>query len=187
MQPSISRNIVFALLIMLFAFISCEQMEKPAQSGVEVTRAVAVLHPTEGSTVNGVVWFTETEAGIKIEAQVEGLEPGEHGFHIHEFGDCSSADGKSAGGHFNPEAVPHAGPEAAKRHVGDLGNLQADENGVAHYERVDTVISFSGAHSIIGRGVIVHAKADDLSSQPTGAAGARIACGVIGIAKGAGE
>ncbi len=168
-------------LLSALLFTACQQ---PAQepAGPSVTRAVAVLHPTEGNIAHGVVTFTKTAEGIKIVADVEGLTPGKHGFHIHQWGDCSGGNGKTAGGHFNPDNVPHAGPEAAQRHVGDLGNLVADENGVAHYERVDTVISFSGAHSIIGRGVIVHAGEDDLTSQPTGAAGARVACGVIGIA-----
>jgi Cu-Zn family superoxide dismutase len=105
---------------------------------------------------------------------------GKHGFHVHEFGDCSMADGVCAGGHFNPTGSPHGSPDAAKRHVGDFGNLTADESGKATYKRVDKLITFSGPNSIIGRSIIVHAAPDDFS-QPSGNAGARIGCGVIGI------
>jgi Cu-Zn family superoxide dismutase len=148
-----------------------------------VTNAVAVLMPTTGSPVHGVLHFTSVSGGVHITGQVEGLPAGEHGFHIHEYGDCSAGDGTSAGGHFNPAGAPHGGPDATPRHVGDLGNLTADTQGMATYDRVDAVVRLDGPHGVIGRGVIVHAGRDDLTSQPTGAAGARLACGVIGIAK----
>ncbi|RMH95460.1 MAG: superoxide dismutase family protein [Calditrichaeota bacterium] len=169
--------------VMAMLFSGCEQQQAPQATRPQITKAVAVLHPTEGNNVTGVVYFTQMENGVKIEAKVEGLTPGEHGFHIHEFGDCSSGDGKSAGGHFNPEGKSHGAPDAAERHVGDLGNLTADDAGVAKYERVDSHLSLNGPNSIIGRAVIIHEKADDLTSQPTGAAGSRLACGVIGIAR----
>jgi Cu-Zn family superoxide dismutase len=79
--------------------------------------------------------------------------------------------------------MPHSSPSSKERHVGDLGNIEADKDGKAHFDYVDTMLSFSGKDSIIGRGVVVHEKEDDLKTQPTGAAGARVACGVIGIAK----
>ena len=151
--------------------------------GADINKAVAVLHPTQGNNVTGTVYFNRTEKGIKVTADVMGLSPGKHGFHIHEFGDCTAPDGTSAGGHFNPENQPHAGPDQAKRHVGDLGNIEADNNGNAHYERTDGLLKFDGRDSIIGRGVIVHAGEDDLVSQPSGNAGPRVACGVVGIAK----
>jgi Cu-Zn family superoxide dismutase len=153
-------------------------MDPPA-----VAKGVAVLSPTKGSNVSGVVTFTKVDGGVMIIADMTGLTPGKHGFHIHEFGDCSAADATSAGGHFNPHNMEHGAPDALMRHAGDFGNLEADESGKAHYERMDTIISLKGAHSIIGHGVIVHEKADDLKSQPTGNAGARVACGVIGVAK----
>lgn len=155
-------------------------------SGTEssaLEKAVAVLHPTAGSKTVGVVTFTQVIGGIRVVARIEGLTPGEHGFHIHEFGDCSAANGSSAGGHFNPAGCEHGAPESSPRHAGDLGNLTANEQGVAIYDRVDQALAFDGQNSIIGRGLIVHEKADDLKSQPTGAAGARVACGVIGITK----
>jgi Cu-Zn family superoxide dismutase len=147
------------------------------------TKAVANLSPTKGNSVSGTVIFTKVEGGVKIVADVTGLTPGQHGFHIHEFGDCSAPDATSAGGHFNPHHTQHGSPDAAARHAGDFGNLEADASGKAHYERVDTTISLDGADSIVGHGVIVHEKADDLKTQPTGNAGARVACGVIGVAK----
>lgn len=152
-------------------------------SAQEPTKAIAVLHPTKGSNVEGTVTFTKSENEIKIVADVTGLTPGKHGFHIHEFGDCSSPDGKAAGGHFNPTNNPHAGHDAEQRHEGDMGNLEADSAGKAHLELTDKMMMMSGEKSIIGRGVIVHEKADDLKSQPVGNAGGRLACGVIGIAK----
>jgi len=147
------------------------------------TKAVAVLAPTTGSTVHGIVRFETVPGGVHITAQLEGLSAGDHGFHIHEFGDCSAADGTSAGGHFNPTGASHAGPDAAERHVGDLGNITANAQGMATYDRVDRVVRLDGPQGVIGRGVIVHAGKDDLTSQPTGAAGGRVACGVIGVAK----
>lgn len=152
-----------------------------------VTKAVAVLQPTEGNQAHGIITFTKEGDGIHVQGVIEGLTPGKHGFHVHEFGDCSSGDGKSAGGHFNPTGDPHAGPTANHRHVGDLGNIEADDNGRAEVDCVDQMIRFYGPRSILGRGLIVHEKADDLSSQPTGDAGGRVACAVIGVAQGGEE
>ena len=149
----------------------------------EPTKAIALLHPTQGSEVKGIVTFTKSNDGVKIVADVMGLAPGKHGFHIHEFGDCTSPDGKAAGGHFNPTHAPHAAHDVAQRHEGDMGNMDADASGKAHLELVDTMMTMSGDKSIIGRAIIVHEKADDLKTQPTGDAGGRLACGVIGIAK----
>ncbi|MEJ2110922.1 MAG: superoxide dismutase family protein [Acidobacteriota bacterium] len=148
----------------------------------DITEAITVLHPTAGNEVTGTIRFTQSEEGVRVVAEVNGLAPGKHGFHIHDLGNCSMADGTSAGGHYNPDLMPHGAPEDAERHLGDLGNLVADDTGVAQYERVDTMISLNDGHSIIGRAIIVHAGEDDLQTQPTGAAGARVACGVIGIA-----
>ena len=156
-----------------------------AAAPVATTSAIAVLHPTAGHTVTGVVRFTQTGTGVRVVADVAGLAPGmAHGFHIHEFGDCSSPDATSAGGHFNPAGHPHGGPTAAMRHAGDLGNLTADANGRAHLDILMGGLRINGtADAILGRAVIVHDKPDDLVSQPVGNAGPRAACGVIGIAK----
>jgi superoxide dismutase, Cu-Zn family len=148
-----------------------------------VTKAVAVLQPTKGNSVRGTVTYEAVENGVRVVADVSGLTPGKHGFHIHEFGDCSADDGSSAGGHFNPGGEKHGAPTAEMRHAGDMGNIEADKDGHAKLDYVDRTMSLSGDHSILGHAVIVHEKEDDLKTQPTGNAGARVACGVIGIAK----
>jgi len=146
-------------------------------------RAIAVLHPAQGDDVHGTITFREVVDGVRVEGEITGLAPGKHGFHVHEFGDCSAPDASSAGGHFNPTNQPHGAPDSSERHEGDMGNVEADSSGVAKVNYLDHVLSFVGAKSLIGRAVIVHAKADDLKSQPAGDAGARVACGVIGWAK----
>ncbi|MGD8923237.1 MAG: superoxide dismutase family protein [Candidatus Zixiibacteriota bacterium] len=158
-----------------------QQVENVLEKGM-VTNAVAVMHPLGESGVHGVVYFTQLDTGMQVIADIQGLTPGAHGFHIHQYGDCTAPDGTSAGGHFNPGNQPHGAPEDTARHVGDLGNLVADSAGNAHYERVDTVLTFTGPNNILGRGIIIHAGTDDLKTQPTGAAGGRVACGVIGVA-----
>jgi Cu-Zn family superoxide dismutase len=179
---SMKTNRLLRAAICLLAAGSLALITATTSAG-EPTKAIAVLHPTKGSNVEGIVTFTKSGDEIKIVADITGLTPGMHGFHIHEFGDCSSPDGKSAGGHFNPTNNPHAGHDVAQRHEGDMGNLEADSAGKAHLELTDKMMTMSGERSIIGRGVIVHEKADDLKSQPVGNAGARGACGVIGIAQ----
>ncbi len=172
------------LLALLLIVLGCAKKEVAEKEETpQITRAVAVLHPTEGSQVSGVVTFTRVANGVKVIADVKGLSPGRHGFHIHEYGDCSDLKAQSAGGHFNPTNKPHGGPDAEQHHIGDLGNLVADENGNAHLEQVYSFLSLNGPYSIIGRAVIVHYGEDDFTTQPTGGAGARAACGVIGIAQ----
>jgi len=146
------------------------------------TNAVCVLVPTAGSDVKGVVAFTQAHGHVSVHAEITGLAPGKHGFHVHEFGDLRSHDGTSAGSHYNPTGVKHALPNGGERHVGDLGNLEADASGKAVYHRDDAVLTLHGPHSILGRGLVVHAKEDD-GGQPVGNAGARVAVGVIGAAK----
>lgn len=139
----------------------------------------AMLSPASGSNVRGMVTFIRVKEGVRVAARITGLTPGKHGFHVHEKGDCSAPDASSAGGHFNPTAMPHGGPTGHERHVGDFGNLEADESGNALYSKVFPGLTFEGASSIAGRALIVHAKADDLKTQPTGDAGGRVACGII--------
>ncbi len=167
----------------LAASLVCSVFTLHAAETAPVMKAVAVLHPTAGQQCHGVVRFTQDGESVKVVADLEGLTPGQkHAFHIHQYGDCSSPDGMSAGGHYNPEGHQHGLPDIESRHAGDLGNVQADDQGKAHYEITVSNISIMGAKNpIIGRGVIVHAKVDD-GGQPVGNAGARIACGVIGVA-----
>jgi len=157
-----------------------QHQEQKAEDG-SITKAVAVLFPTKGSDVKGRVTFSQDGRTIHVHAEISGLTPGKHGFHVHEFG-VWSEDGMASGGHFNPTKSPHAAPDSAKRHVGDLGNVTANANGNVTYDLDDAHLSFHGAHSIIGRGLVVHEKVDDFG-QPTGNAGGRVAVGVIGVAK----
>jgi Cu-Zn family superoxide dismutase len=145
--------------------------------------AVAVLSPVGDSGVSGVVEFHAEDGAIRITGQIENLSAGEHGFHIHQYGDLTAgADGSSAGGHFAPENAPHGAPDAEQRHVGDLGNITADDSGVAEIDKTDSVVALSGAHSILGRAVVVHADPDSFSGK-SGEAGSRVAFGVVGRAE----
>ena len=154
-----------------------EETKAPA-----ITKAEATMIPTKDSKVQGHITFTQVDGKVKVVAVITGLTPGKHGFHIHEYGTWSE-DGMSSGGHFNPTGAKHADVTDSPRHVGDLGNITADENGKATLELEDAHLTFHGPTSIIGRGVVVHEKADDLTTQPSGDAGGRLAVGVIGVAK----
>ncbi len=176
----------FALATALGALPSAAASPSPAAAPVPSTpvHAIAVLHPTVGSAVAGTVRFEAAPSGgVTVTVGLTGLSAGKHGFHVHEFGDCSAADATSAGGHFNPTGHPHAGPTDAVRHAGDLGNVEAAADGAASLSWTDPHMSLTGPHGVIGHAVIVHANPDDLQTQPTGNAGGRVACGVIGIAK----
>ncbi len=142
--------------------------------------ASAVLEPTKGNTTAGIVQFVQKGDKVVVDARVTGLSPGGHGFHIHEKGDCSSGDGLSTGGHFNPQGKPHAAHTTPDRHTGDIPMLMADGSGVATLVvELDVMTIGSGTTDIVGRGLIVHKDPDDYRTQPTGNAGARVACGVI--------
>ena len=148
---------------------------------MQMADAAVVLRNQEKEPV-GAVLFRKTGTGVQIDGRATQLEAGAHGFHVHQNGVCDPPDFKSAGGHFNPAGSPHGGPTHAseKRHVGDFGNIKIEANGVGHYDRVDKAILLDeGPSSIVGKAMIIHAKADDLESQPSGAAGDRVACGVI--------
>ena len=158
--------------------------QSPEERSSAPLKAIAVLQATPGNKVNGTVTFTEVADGVQVQADITGMTPGKHGFHVHEFGDCSAVDASSAGAHFNPTDQPHAAADAEARHVGDMGNVEADASGTAKLDYLDHNMSLAhGQESIIGRSVVVHAKEDDLKSQPAGDSGARVACGVIGRAK----
>jgi len=141
----------------------------------------------EGS-VSGIITFSqEGDGATTVTGEVKGLKPGNHGFHIHQFGDYSAGCG-STGGHFNPAGQTHGGPADEVRHAGDLGNIVADDSGTATINMSDAQIPLSGENSIVGRAVVVHEGEDDLGkggfedSLKTGHAGGRLACGVVGLA-----
>jgi len=144
-------------------------------------RATAKLAPTQGSLVTGTVVFEQRGERVVVTAEIAGLTPGaEHGFHVHEKGDCSAPDATSAGGHFNPAGKPHGRYPDAARHGGDLPNLKSDASGRARYSAETTLLTVAaGPASIVGRGMVVHRDPDDYKSQPAGNAGPRLACGVI--------
>jgi Cu-Zn family superoxide dismutase len=144
-------------------------------------RATAQLLPTKGSKTIGEVTFEQVGSNVHVVANLKGLPPGStHGFHIHEVGDCSSGDGMSTKGHFNPLGKTHGSHTSAQRHAGDLPSLTAGKDGRAKLDvMLDVITVEPGPTSVVGRGLIVHADPDDFKTQPTGNAGARIACGVI--------
>jgi len=143
-------------------------------------KATTKLEPTKGNTANGTVTFTQKGDKVVVDAKLAGLAPGSHGFHIHEKGDCSSGDGMSAGGHFNPKAAAHGKYDAGAHHSGDMPNLRADANGVAKFSWEDDELTVTdGPASVVGRSVIVHRDPDDYKTQPARNSGPRVACGVI--------
>lgn len=144
-------------------------------------RSVEVpLEAKSGSKLSGKAVLTETEGGVHVVLTVEGVDAGDHGAHIHEKGDCSAADGASAGGHFNPLSKDHGLPGAEKRHLGDLGNITVGKDGKGSLDITapGANLKAGDAASFVGRSIIVHSKKDD-GGQPTGNAGGRIGCGVI--------
>jgi Cu-Zn family superoxide dismutase len=164
-------------VVALATLTACQGMNMPWNA----PSASANLQPTKGSKVSGKATFRQIGDKVRVSGQVDGLTPGrEHGFHIHEAGDCSSGDGMSAKGHFNPEGKPHGHPASRERHAGDMPMLRADASGNASISAdLDIITVAPGPNSIVGRGLIVHVQPDDYKTQPTGNAGARSACGVI--------
>lgn len=155
----------------------------PAVDRTPVHAAIAVLHPTQGHDVTGTITFTDTAGpGLQLKATVNGLAPGLHAYHVHVLGDCSAQDASSAGKHYNFREPRD--PMTPVHHIlGNLGELNADANGKATAVTSAQYASLNGARAIIGRAVIVHEKGNDPSKPPAGATGARLACGVIGIAQ----
>lgn len=191
------KSILFALLLTLSFAIGCKKDKKEDASNEEtkteekvvetvneeVKKIKIKLEPKSDSNVSGSAVFTETEGKVTMVAVFDGLTPGTHAIHLHEKADCSSADGKSTGGHWNPTNEPHGKWGDAKGyHKGDIGNMEADANGNA-------TITFStdqwcigcgdSNKDIIGKAIIVHQGTDDFTSQPTGDAGGRVSCGGI--------
>lgn len=187
-MPTMNRLLLpvapVGLLLACVSSLSLSACMRDGASFPAIQQAVAVIRPTAGNKANGVVRFVESGGMVKITAVIGGLNPNaSHALHVHEYGDCTAANGKSAGGHYNPESHEHGKPNEGRQHAGDLGNLAADADGNASYElTVSNITISSGRNPILGRAVIVHAK-EDTFAQPTGKAGPRIGCGVIGVAK----
>jgi Cu-Zn family superoxide dismutase len=144
--------------------------------------AIAIVQPGPDSEIHGLLRFIPDSDGVRVTARVEGLEPNStHALAIHEYGDCSDPLFTSTGDHLNPDGSRHGSPDSTKKHLGDLGNLTADLNGVAVYEKV--LKGIESPRLFAGRSVVIYQNSDDLRSQPSGDSGARLACGVIGIAR----
>lgn len=177
-----------ALAVCMGAGMGCKQTAGPDRSPEtppgepEQLTARAILKPATGSEVEGEVTFEQTKQGVRVHVKAKGLTPGPHGFHIHERGDCSEPDFSSAGDHYAPHSHPH-GPPGTMSHAGDLGNIEASADGEAEQSIVtQQLVSEQDLRAIIGKAVIIHAQADDFTTQPSGASGARVACGVIEVA-----
>ena len=167
------RKTVYVVSLLMgigFAPIACKNKSK----------AICVLEPTKGYNVQGTLNLEAHDNDVQITGKITGLTPGTHGFHIHEFGDLSDPEGKSAGDHYNPQNHPHGSPDSSQHHSGDLGNIEANAQGIAE---VNTKASGVTLDAIVGRSIIVHGDKDDLQSQPSGNAGARAAVGIISTDK----
>lgn len=193
------RNLMLVLSMLTLAACAREDSQEtasppPAQGAGEVTTAapppegempsgaVARLTPASGSQAAGELTLRAEQDSVRITGTVTGLDAEkEHGFHIHENGDCSAPDASSAGGHFNPVDAPHGHPDGAVKHAGDMLNLQANGEGVAEVDVLvgGVTLQTGETNDILNKAIVVHAKPDDYKSQPSGASGDRIACGVI--------
>lgn len=161
----------------IFFVVACASTPKPAEG----PQARATIEPRSGSNVRGWATFADrSTGGVAVVVHIENATPGVHGLHVHEKGDCSAPDASSAGAHFNPGGMPHAGPTETHRHAGDLGNITIEANGTGHLELVSDLLTVKpGPNSVVGKSVVFHEKADDLTSQPAGNAGGRLGCGVV--------
>src|SRR5688572_19574334 len=166
-----AQRLLFTLAVV--ALFGCASPQGP--------KATASLQPTAGNTTSGTVRFVQAGRQVLVTGEVRGLKPNaEHGFHVHEKGDCSSPDANSAGGHFNPDGRPHGQHGHGVHHAGDFPALKANANGVATFSfEASTITVGSGSADIIGKGLIVHRDPDDYKTQPTGNSGPRLACAVI--------
>jgi Cu-Zn family superoxide dismutase len=179
MRISHSLGLISSLLL-----LACGGHGKPPASPDEPShvQGVAVLESRSGSNVTGEARFTDKGTDVELTITVAGAEPGLHGVHIHEKGDCSSPDAKSAGDHYNPTSMEHGAPGDMPHHAGDMGNLEvgADGTGTATITLPGVTLT-PGDHSLAGRAIVVHAKEDDFRTQPSGNSGDRVACGVIKV------
>ena len=174
---------IFLIFLVASAIIGCTDVDETiTTSKIKVTKAKAHLQSLNESNVQGVVELSLTNNNnVILAGEIRNLPGTEHAIHIHQRGDCSSVDGKSAGGHYTPDNNPHGHPDDNNHHLGDLGNITA-ENGIARFKKEMKDARLNGYfHSLVGRSIVIHADPDDFQSQPAGAAGKRIACGVIGV------
>ena len=189
----IAKSLGLLPLVAVVALSACKQ-ETPSitaaspdagsatSTQVGASSATATLAPTEGKTAQGTLKFEPADGGVKVSGSLSGLKPGaEHGFHVHEKGDCSASDASSAGGHLNPDQQPHGNVAQGPHHAGDAPNVKADDSGNAEVSVTiaGLEVGTGGPKDVVGKAVVVHEGPDDYQSQPAGNSGGRIACGVI--------
>jgi len=164
--------------------LSADSQTKPAAGGAE-KKAVAKIESKSDSHVTGRAVFHEDYGQVTLKIKIEGAEPGSHAVHLHENGDCSAPDGASAGGHWNPTHENHGKWSASPFHRGDIGNIEVGADGTGNFTLTTNLWTIGGAPEtdVIGKGVIIHSKADDFATQPTGNAGGRVGCGVVRLAE----
>jgi Cu-Zn family superoxide dismutase len=178
------KNYLFILSVATF-FVGCSNKSDTVTLNDDDTvtlKAVSNVVAKNNSGVTGTVTFTETNGKVTMNASISGLTPGNHAIHIHAIGDCSADDGSSAGGHWNPTNVNHGKWDTATFHNGDIGNIVADSNGKGNISRETNLWCINcddETKNIVGKAIIIHEATDDFTSQPSGAAGSRIACGEI--------
>ena len=168
------KKIILFIVLIFAIFIGCKTLINEPENKLTV-----VLESKSKSSVVGTATFTEKSGIVNFEAKMTGLTPGIHAIHIHEKADCTAADGSSAGGHWNPTFKKHGKWGVEEYHKGDIGNFTADENGVGSIKLSTDQWCIGCADetkNIIGKGLIVHAGTDDFATQPSGNAGARVAC-----------
>jgi Cu-Zn family superoxide dismutase len=166
------KLVLFSVSLIVLAAACASMATGPA--------AVASLMSTSGSTATGTVNLAQLSGGgVEVTVNLRGVPPGVHGFHIHEKGDCGD-NGNAAGGHYNPLSTAHGAPNADPHHAGDFGNVTADDKGnVTARFTTQSITVAEGPATAVGHAIILHANPDDLQTQPSGNAGARIACGVV--------
>jgi Cu-Zn family superoxide dismutase len=171
----------FAFVVPVFGLVGAAFAQPAAHSHAAMAEdGVVIFRAMKDSGVKGTLMLTQHGNDLMVKGEVTGLKPGKHGFHIHQYGDLRDAEGKSAGGHYNPSGAPHAGPHDSAHHAGDLGNIEADSSGKA---QVNTTAKGVKLQEVLGRSFVIHADPDDLKSQPAGNAGPRVAVGIIAAAE----
>jgi len=172
--------LALATLALLLACASSKTSSPAAAPPPSAPRASAKIEAKSGSTLTGTAVFTQNGDTVHVVVDVANAPEGVHAVHLHEKGDCSAPDAMSAGGHFNPMKTEHGSPDAPAHHAGDFGNMTVGGDGHGHLELDATMLTVNpGDHSVAGHAIVVHAKEDDMHTQPTGNAGGRIGCGVV--------
>jgi Cu-Zn family superoxide dismutase len=187
MNRKMTRDLIgVGLTIALVAGAGCAtSAQSSKKSSGKEPEAVAVIASKSDSHLTGKATFHAEGGKVTLKVEIAGAEPGTHAVHLHEKGDCSAADGSSAGGHWNPTSENHGKWAAAPFHHGDIGNVEVGADGKGTLTLTTDLWTIGGAPEtdVVGKAVIVHAKADDFTTQPTGNAGGRVGCGVVEMAK----